>query len=86
MRQLYIWGLPFALLLNSNGIFDSKERTEMVENYGAELLYIYPRVKYYDPNGNRNSPPFQSCFWCYGVLPQKLIIKKVEEVDNDGNK
>ena len=72
LERLYEWQIPFAMVFNTNGLFDSKTRSELAQKYGAELIYIYPRVRFIDANGDRNSPPFQSCFWCYKMVPEIL--------------
>lgn len=77
--RLYEWGIPFAMLLNNNGLFDSRQRAYLAKDHGAEIMFLYPRVKYTDRNGNRNSCPFQSCYWCYRVLPEKMMFEIVRE-------
>lgn len=80
LKRLYEWGVPFALLLNGTDLFDSWERFELAKHGGGvEVLYIYPRVRFLDSIGNRNSPPFQSCYWCSGLLKKGLEFASMEE-------
>ena len=83
LQRLYEWQIPFAMVFNTNGLFDSKTRSELANKYGAEVLYMYPRVKFIDSDGNKNAPPFQSCYWCYKILPEKLMFGFIEEKETD---
>lgn len=79
LTRLYEWQIPFAMVFNANGLFDSRIRMTLAKKYGAEVLYLYPRVKYSDLEGHDATPPFQSCYWCYKVLPEKLMFSFTEE-------
>ena len=46
IRRLYEIGRPFAMLLNFQGIFDSKERFQMFYENRVEMLWLSPRVEY----------------------------------------
>ena len=46
---------------------------------GGELLFLYPRVTYIDTLGKRSAPPYMSVYWCYKMLPEKLIFKEINE-------
>lgn len=72
--KLNVVNIPFAMLMNTNGLFDSKKRMELAINYGFQILYLYPRVKYVDCNGKGNSVPFQSCYVCRDVLAHNLMF------------
>lgn len=79
LERLYEWKIPFAMVFNANGLFDSKTRSTLAKTYGAEVIYMYPRVRFIDTDGNKNSPPFQSCYWCYKMIPEKLRFDFLEE-------
>ena len=78
LQRLYEWGIPFAMIFNANGLFDSKVRMRLAKTYGAEVLYMYPRVKFSDNKGNGEKSPFQSCYWCYKILPEKIMFEYTE--------
>ena len=40
---------------------------------------MYPRVKFIDEYGNKNSTPFQSCYWCRNILPEKIVFKFIDK-------
>lgn len=65
---------PFAMLYNVNGLFDNKLRMLFAKEYGVQLLYIYPRVCFYDENGVQNRPAFQSVYLCRNVLPEQIMF------------
>ena len=71
---LYKLCIPFAMLFNSNGLFDSKPRIELTAKYGVELLYLYPRVNFISENGSSFMPPFQSVYLCHNILPEKIMF------------
>jgi len=73
-EKLYSLNVPFAMLFNSNGLFDSKIRSELANEHGVQLLYLYPRVHFRDCNGKDNSPPFQSVYLCWNVLPRDIMF------------
>ena len=73
-KKLYSLGIPFAMLYNSNGLFDAKVRSELARDNGVQLLYLYPRVHFRDRDGKENSPPFQSVYLCWKVLPEDIMF------------
>ena len=81
IKRLYSWGIPFAMMFNSNGIYDSKIRFDYAKNRGGELLFLYPRVSYIDTQGDRSAPPYMSVYWCYKMLPQKLMFSEINKLD-----
>lgn len=78
LEKLYDWGIPFALILNSNGLFDSKKRANLAQR-GVELLFLSPRVKYIDSQGTRSAPPYMSVYWCHHLLPSAIMFAELEE-------
>lgn len=78
LKQLYKWDIPFALILNSNGLFDSVTRSLLARG-GVELLFLYPRVKYIDTQGTRSAPPYQSVYWCHNILPKQIMFADIED-------
>lgn len=52
LKQLYKWGIPFAMMFNSNGIFDSRKRFNYASNLGGGTVIslsasrlLKPRVR-----------------------------------------
>lgn len=46
---------------------------------GGELLFLYPRVDYSSPESESTAPPYMSCYWCYHLLPEKLMFASINE-------
>lgn len=73
LKRLYEIGKPFVMLINFQGIFDSKERFRMFKENRVEMLWLSPRVCYM--SGNGQSPkraPFQSGYLCSGICERQL--------------
>lgn len=79
ISTLYEVGVPFAILINAGGVFDSDERFYYVQKYGCEIMYLYPRVRYIQMDDGRNNPPFQSAYFCHNVLSEKLMFERVKK-------
>lgn len=68
---------PFALLMNTNGIFDSAFRWELFNKNDFSLFYLKGRVNYMKEYGvkNNGSPPFQSAYVCSGMFDERIILE-----------
>lgn len=75
LERLYNLGIPFAMLFNSNGLFDSRTRCMLADTYGVQLLYLSPRICYFNEKGEGKSPSFQSVYWCWKVLPGDIMFE-----------
>ncbi|MCY7186353.1 hypothetical protein [Streptococcus gallolyticus] len=72
-KRLFEMGLPFAMIMNSNGLFDSKARYELFKNNNFELLVPKGRMKFFDESMiSRNNPNFQSIYVCNRVLNHQI--------------
>lgn len=70
---------PFALLMNTNGLFDSKIRYDMFQNCDTfSLFYLRGRVNYMKEYGKveKSSPPFQSAYICNKLFENKIEFQK----------
>lgn len=67
LTRLYDEDKKFALICNWNGLFDSRKRIDLAAR-GAELIVLYPRVQYVSESGAEKNVPYQSCYWCRGIL------------------
>ena len=68
---------PFALLMNTNGLFDSKIRFDMFKTINFSLSYLRGRVNYMKEYGQveKSSPPFQSAYICHRLSYDKIIFQ-----------
>ena len=72
-KRLFEIGLPFAMIMNSNGLFDSKARYELFKNNNFELLIPKGRMKFFDESMiSRNNPNFQSVYVCNRILNHQI--------------
>lgn len=81
LKRLYEIGKPFAMLINFQGIFDSKERFQMFKEHKVEMLWLSPRVNYITERKTcLQGVPFQSGYICSGICEKQLefeyLIKK----------
>ena len=68
-------GIPFAMVMNFNGLFDSKRRAELFRENGVELLVPRGRMKFWHrERGQLNSPNFQSVYVCHKVLDRQIVF------------
>ncbi|MBF0778156.1 hypothetical protein [Streptococcus cuniculi] len=74
-KRLYELKIPFALVMNGNGIFDSRARFELFRNNDFELLIPRGRIKFFDESMVlKNSPNFQSIYVCHGMLDRQIVF------------
>ena len=74
-QKLYEWDIPFALITNYNGLFDSKKRADIFRNHKVEMLVPRGRMKFYQKDkGLLNSPNFQSIYVCNKLLENQIVF------------
>ena len=79
-KRLYNAKIPFAMLINFQGIFDHRERFEMFKNNDVEMLWLSPRVNYTKPNEYKTSGvPFQSGYLCSGIFKEGLNFESLNK-------
>ncbi|MBD5456928.1 MAG: sugar-phospahte nucleotidyltransferase [Lachnospiraceae bacterium] len=80
IKRLYEIGKPFAMLINFQGIFDSKERFKMFRENRVEMLWLSPRISYKRGDGKpENRAPFQSGYLCSGICERQLEFEYLFE-------
>lgn len=78
LKKLFQMDLPFALVTNSNGLFDAKPRIRLFRENGVQLLIPYGRMKFFrKADGFMTHPNFQSIYVC-----NKLLDKQIEFSDS----
>lgn len=66
-------GVPYAMLINFQGIFDHKERFTMFKENRTEMLRLSPRVNYIKLGDVGSSGvPFQGGYLCSGIFKDQL--------------
>ncbi|EHI68908.1 hypothetical protein ACVRY7_08295 [Streptococcus ictaluri] len=85
-NKLYDLEIPFALIMNMNGLFDSKARFNLFKDNNFELLIPKGRMKFFDEEMiSRNNPNFQSIYVCNGVLNNQIeFTDMIAELTGNG--
>jgi len=78
LERLFESGVPFAMILNFNGLFDSKKRWELFKNNEFELIVPLGRMRFFNDKGIGNSPNFQSIYVCKGMTDKQIDFYKGE--------
>lgn len=74
-KRLYEWDIPFALIMNFNGLFDSKKRTDIFREHRVEMIVPRGRMKFnHRDRGFLNSPNFQSIYVCNRLLDNQIVF------------
>ncbi len=82
IKRLYEIGKPFAMLINFQGIFDSRERFQIFKERQVEMLWLNPRVNYItEDRKSFHGVPFQSGYLCSGICKSPL---EFEYLDRSG--
>lgn len=74
LEQLYKWDLPFALVMNFNGLFDSRKRVRMFRDNDVQILVPFGRMKFIHEGELLNSPNSQSVYVCHKVLYKQIVF------------
>jgi len=79
LTRLFELGKPFGMLMNSNGLFDSRIRWNLFKNNEFGLIYINKRVNYMKELGKveKSAPPFQSIYITHGIVNEQIIFEEV---------
>ena len=74
LEKLFKADIPFALIMNFNGLFDSKSRWELFKKHDFELLVPLGRMHFFNKEGIGNNPNFQSIYVCKDMLPKQICF------------
>lgn len=76
LERLFESGVPFAMIMNFNGLFDSKSRWKLFKDNKFELLVPLGRIHFFNENCEGNSPNFQSIYVCKGMSDKQIEFVK----------
>lgn len=79
LERLFGFKIPFAMLINEAGLFDSKKRFELLKNNPFEIMVFDKRIDYIKGDENMSRVPFKSIFLCSNVLPDKFVFETLGE-------
>ena len=80
LKRLFEADVPFAMILNFNGLFDSKTRWKLFKENDFELLIPLGRIHFFNEGCNGNSPNFQSIYVCKGMLKKQIEFAESTEM------
>ncbi len=72
LERLFDSGVSFAMIMNFNGLFDSKSRWALFKDNCFELLVPQGRIRFFNENCQGNSPNFQSVYVCKGMSKNQI--------------
>lgn len=72
LERLYQVGIPFALIMNFNGLFDAKSRWKLFKENRFELLIPQGRMSFFNADGAGNNPNFQSIYLCSKMTDKQI--------------
>ena len=73
IKRCYELGKPFALLLPVSAL-QGQARGKMFKENGIEILALNKRIDF----TGKGSPHFGVAWFCYNILPEKLLFDEVE--------
>lgn len=78
LQRLFRLGKPFAMLMNTNGLFDSNLRWNLFKDNNFTLIYLKGRVNYMEDYGEKqkSSPPFQSAYICGNISDKQIVFEE----------
>lgn len=78
-EKLFSMNIPFALVMNFNGLFDSRKRAKLFRDNNIEILVPIGRMKFVqEDRGFLNSPNFQSVYVCNKLLEKQIVFDDTE--------
>lgn len=82
LAKLFKIGRPFAMLMNTNGLFDSRIRWDLFKNNDFSLIYLKGRTSFMQEYGveQKTSPPFQSAYICSGLSDKQILFEERSDV------
>lgn len=72
LQRLFEYDVPFAMIMNFNGLFDSKARWTLFKDNDFQLLIPLGRMHFFNENCEANSPNFQSIYVCNKMLDHQI--------------
>lgn len=75
LERLFGFKIPFAMLINEAGLFDSKKRYELLKNNPFEIMVFDKRIDYIKDEEMLKGVPFKSIFLCSNVLPTQFTFE-----------
>ena len=78
-EKLFNSGVPFAMVMNMNGLFDSKRRWHMFHDNDFELIVPRGRIHFFNETCNGNSPNFTSIYICHRMAKKQIEFVEIPD-------
>lgn len=78
LKKLFESSKPFAMILNMNGLFDSRTRWQMFSENEFEIIVPYMRMKFSNGIEVCKSPNFQSVYVCSQMCKHQIEFVRQE--------
>ena len=72
LERLFESKAPFAIILNFNGLFDSRRRWKMFAENDFSILIPFGRFKFWNDSHSYSQPNFQSVYVCHGMTDKQI--------------
>ena len=72
LERLFSEKVPFAMIMNYNGLFDNRKRWTLFKDNGLEILVPMGRIAFFNDKCKGKAPMFQSVYVCNGILQTKI--------------
>ncbi|MBR5314562.1 MAG: hypothetical protein IKU45_04005 [Clostridia bacterium] len=74
LERLFNANVPFAMIMNFNGLFDNRIRYELFKSHKFEILVPRDRMNFFNETCNGGCPNFQSVYVCSKILPNQIVF------------
>jgi len=74
LKRLFESKVPFAMILNLNGIFDSRKRWDLYSSNDFELLIPKGRIRFFNDDCDGSAPQFQAGYVCHDILDRQIVF------------
>lgn len=76
LEVLFQSDVPFAMIIDFNGLFDSKQRWELFKKNRFELIVPLGRIRFFNEGCKGKSPNFQSVYVCKDMCDKQIEFAK----------
>ena len=76
IKRAYELGRPWAMLMPLTTL--EGRRQELFRRYGIELLLLNKRINFETPSGRGSGAWFPVAWFCWKLLPDKIIFGEIE--------
>lgn len=79
LQRLFESEVPFAIILDFNGMFDNRQRWELFKNHDFTMLVPCGRMKFFNSSQQTASPMFQCVYVCRKISDKQIEFMEKQE-------